>query len=273
MKIVLHERGFRLPDFPEESGVELFNTAMLPGDTVWEVVYQECSLCGVHDTERDASDAWIRALTYLTTDCLLIKYTDHWVGYEEECLGGRVFRKVSHQSIQVSLPQFVAHKVSHGNWDYSILAGDPAAVVSRAIHLVKNLALPIRLDLETLSQKGYNVECVREIKQEYFSSKAPYGYLRNSHEFESGEKGLARHLVHELEREFNGLSAMRVWRELSKGAGEIPQLSELNRFVNSRTTLKDKNDLRLGLEKALEALGSIEKTLQEIRRQARGGAE
>jgi hypothetical protein len=70
--------------------------------------------------------------------------------------------------------------------------------LSTAIHHLENLALPLKLDIETLQSCGADSKTVREVYEDYFNPVDPIGYLLPNRAFAGGRAGIEGEAVNVL---------------------------------------------------------------------------
>lgn len=75
------------------------------------------------------------------------------------------------------------------------VANEKARQLSSAIHRLENLALPLRLDIETLQSSGTNDETVLEMFSDYFNTDDPLGFLSRGRLFPNEHIGLEGEVV------------------------------------------------------------------------------
>jgi hypothetical protein len=75
---------------------------------------------------------------------------------------------------------------------------ETARQLSTAIHHLENLALPLKLDIETLQSCGADSKTVREVYEDYFNPVDPIGYLLPNRAFAGGRAGIEGEAVNVL---------------------------------------------------------------------------
>ncbi len=177
MKIVIHETGSQFPDLSAVSkSLEIKKTADLPGDAAWSTVFSTCALFCLHKGDDSDGQMWARAFEHAPADCLMIRYSDDWISWDEINVDGRRYYQTSHTAIKNRLSLFLAKKIETNRWHFDVFQRtEPHAALTQGIHAIENLIGPMRWDAQASDSD------VDAVWSDYFAQN---GYLSSSRGFQ-----------------------------------------------------------------------------------------
>lgn len=148
-------------------------------------------------------------------------------------------------------------------------------VLSKAIHRLENLALPLRLDLETLDARRSEAEVVDAIWEDYFSLPSDGGgFLLPTRTFTEGTLGIEKEIIRTLDsvRSVPKVIEGKRWKALDSGKGFAPKTVSKELGIDAArknaNSFKGKSkDLEMTLTQVLDRIIKLANELRELRNQ------
>lgn len=172
----------------------------------------------------------------------------------------------------------VATKIRHFLETGCAPAPDPETQIqtlSRSIHQLENLALPLRLDVETLEARRVEPDVVKAVWEDYFSSPADGGgFLLSVRTFTEDTSGIENEIIRILEsvRSVPRVTEREMWKALDSDQGfsreKVAKELGIADARDKADSLKSKpDDLKENLAKLRTNIIALANELRELRNQ------